>query len=153
MSWDRSLRAKASAEFEVEEIVGKQRPRTVRRGGMVRTYTPRKTLDAERRIADEWAAQVGDGFSGYQGLAEVRIETSRQLFRSNPKYWAGRADTGKPDVDNICKTVLDALNGVAYSDDARVVSCTVKKGARTPYGSGNRIRIEISYWDETNTKD
>lgn len=26
----------------------------------------------------------------------------------------------KPDVDNILKVVLDALNGVAYKDDARV---------------------------------
>ena len=26
----------------------------------------------------------------------------------------------KPDVDNIEKAVLDALNGIAYKDDARV---------------------------------
>jgi Holliday junction resolvase RusA-like endonuclease len=34
--------------------------------------------------------------------------------------------TGRPDADNIVKN-LDALNGVAFADDAQVVSLTVSK--------------------------
>jgi Holliday junction resolvase RusA-like endonuclease len=30
-------------------------------------------------------------------------------------------------VDNVLKVVLDALNGVAYKDDARVVSVSARK--------------------------
>ena len=33
----------------------------------------------------------------------------------------------KPDVDNLCKTILDALNGLAYEDDKQVVECVIKK--------------------------
>ena len=35
--------------------------------------------------------------------------------------------TVKPDWDNIGKIISDALNGIAYKDDAQVVSCTVEK--------------------------
>jgi Holliday junction resolvase RusA-like endonuclease len=33
----------------------------------------------------------------------------------------------KPDIDNVLKIVLDALNGVAYKDDSKVVSVSGKK--------------------------
>jgi Holliday junction resolvase RusA-like endonuclease len=33
----------------------------------------------------------------------------------------------KPDIDNVLKIVLDALNGVAYKDDSRVVSVSGRK--------------------------
>jgi Holliday junction resolvase RusA-like endonuclease len=33
----------------------------------------------------------------------------------------------KPDVDNIAKSILDALNGTAYDDDKRVVALTIYK--------------------------
>lgn len=34
----------------------------------------------------------------------------------------------KPDVDNVCKVLMDALNKVAYEDDACVVSVRAIKG-------------------------
>ncbi|MFR8057006.1 MAG: RusA family crossover junction endodeoxyribonuclease [Dialister invisus] len=33
----------------------------------------------------------------------------------------------KPDIDNILKAVLDALNGVAYEDDKQVIEVTCRK--------------------------
>ena len=42
-----------------------------------------------------------------------------------------QADTKKPDVDNIAKNVLDALNGLAWSDDSQITSLSVKKMPRT----------------------
>ena len=35
--------------------------------------------------------------------------------------------TKKPDTDNIAKAILDALNGLAYYDDAQVVNLEVQK--------------------------
>lgn len=35
--------------------------------------------------------------------------------------------TKKPDIDNIAKVVLDALNGIAYKDDKQVISLSVAK--------------------------
>lgn len=33
----------------------------------------------------------------------------------------------KPDIDNVLKVVLDALNGVAYEDDKQVVEVRCRK--------------------------
>ena len=33
----------------------------------------------------------------------------------------------KPDIDNVLKIVLDALNGEAYKDDSRVVNVSASK--------------------------
>lgn len=33
----------------------------------------------------------------------------------------------KPDIDNVLKAVMDALNGAAYVDDKQVVSVTCRK--------------------------
>ena len=47
--------------------------------------------------------------------------------------------TKKPDTDNIAKIVLDALNGLAFYDDAQVVDLTVMKlYSRTP-----RVTVHI----------
>lgn len=35
--------------------------------------------------------------------------------------------TKKPDIDNIVKVVLDALNGLAYKDDTQVVRVLAQK--------------------------
>ena len=35
--------------------------------------------------------------------------------------------TKKPDFDNIAKIICDALNGIAYKDDASIVSAIVEK--------------------------
>ena len=35
--------------------------------------------------------------------------------------------TTKPDTDNIAKSILDSLNGIAYLDDKQVVDLRVRK--------------------------
>ena len=35
--------------------------------------------------------------------------------------------TTKPDTDNIAKSILDSLNGIAYKDDKQIVSLKVDK--------------------------
>jgi Holliday junction resolvase RusA-like endonuclease len=39
--------------------------------------------------------------------------------------------TGKPDLDNYCKLVGDALNGIVWADDAQIVQANIRK----QYGS------------------
>jgi len=46
----------------------------------------------------------------------------------------------KPDLDNIAKICLDALNKLAYGDDSQVVELTVRKY----YSSKPRVEIVIS---------
>lgn len=94
-----------SGTVAVIEIPGtpvpKQRPRLV----SGRVFTPSKTHAAEELIA--WKARA----------AGVRISTS------DVSVTVGFHFTGKRrgDIDNLVKTVLDALNGVAYVDDRQVL--------------------------------
>ena len=45
----------------------------------------------------------------------------------------------KPDVDNIAKVVLDALNGLVYTDDKQVTDLRVRKR----YDTVERIEVII----------
>jgi Holliday junction resolvase RusA-like endonuclease len=47
----------------------------------------------------------------------------------------------RPDVDNFGKSVLDALNGVVWSDDCRIIELTLSK-RWTRVGAG-RIFLEV----------
>lgn len=47
--------------------------------------------------------------------------------------------TKKPDIDNISKIILDALNGVAYKDDNQVAELRVYK----KYGYENKIIVKL----------
>ena len=48
--------------------------------------------------------------------------------------------TRKPDFDNIGKVICDALNGIAYRDDAQIVDALVRKF----YSDIPRVIVEIS---------
>lgn len=122
------------AKFTVfGEPQGKARPRFSRRGGGVTTYTPKKTVDYEREVVRAYKRECGGLYFG----AKIPLIVYITAFFKPPKsaskealqqMFAGDSPpTKKPDVDNIIKAVCDALNGVAYVDDAQVVFCSCKK--------------------------
>lgn len=47
--------------------------------------------------------------------------------------------TVKPDTDNIAKSILDSLNGIAYLDDKQVIRLTVEKW----YAEVPSVSVEI----------
>ena len=155
MSWriDYENCTTRSIEVDVPEIVGKQRPRTVRSGGTTLTYTPQKTRDAEELIAWHWRAKHGDAGARHEGPVAIMITVHRELAKSNPKKWEGRADMGKPDLDNVGKLVLDALNGIAYPDDSHITNLVICKASRRAHGNGNGISVIVNYYDEEYEED
>lgn len=104
-----------------------------------------KTANYEMRLA--YAAQVQMvGRSLFDGPLEVHVLAFLEIPVSKPKRWRGAAlaglvyPIGKPDLDNLAK-ILDALNGVVWTDDARIVNAvTVKRYSDRP-------RLEISIWE------
>lgn len=153
MSWCTSIAGEAHAVALLPEIVGKQRPRATVRGGHASIYTPRKTRVFEERVRKAWREQVGEEWAGFTGSVSVTVSVTRELAKSNPKKWAGRQDVQKPDVDNVLKAVLDALNGLAYADDAHITRELAEKMPRAPHGSGNQISIHCIYYTETFEKE
>lgn len=115
-------------------VVGSARPRVTKYG----TYIPKPTRDYRARIK---GAFIEAGGLRMGGPLSVRVDVYRALPRSRPKRVESEPDTFKPDVDNIGKNVLDALNGIAWDDDSQVVELTVRKHPRTR--AQERIVVEI----------
>ena len=54
--------------------------------------------------------------------------------------------TKKIDCDNLAKIVLDALNNIAYKDDAQVCELVVVK----KYGTEPKVSVRLTEIEETN---
>lgn len=120
---------------------GKGRPRFSKG----RTYTDDKTVEYERRIRNSYRLSFGSYKWPDNALLKVQITAYYSIPKSATKSKRAMMESGdllptrKPDVDNIIKAVLDALNGVAYKDDASVVEVSCRK----LYGTLPRVEVEI----------
>ncbi len=119
--------------FDVPFISGKRRPRFRRTPVGVQTYTDRRTLNDEADISLAYKSASIDSYGCVlktEGPVAITIETYQQLPRSKPKCITEEKDLFKPDIDNIAKLVMDALNDVAYKDDKQVTHLAIKKNPR-----------------------
>ena len=114
------------------EPVGKQRPRFVRRGNYVSTYTPEKTKTYEDEI--RYMARCAMGASPpletpVTVAIYIRVEIPKSFSKQKRKDALANIikPTKKPDCDNILKCFLDAMNGVVYVDDKQVVNIHLTK--------------------------
>jgi Holliday junction resolvase RusA-like endonuclease len=113
--------------------VPKGRPRMTRAG---HTYTPLKTRSWESVIqsAVVEARFQGDYFLPFAGPVSVRVTAYFEIPVSWPA-WKRKAalggslrHTGTPDLDNILKLVMDAVNGSGtWADDSYVVGLSATK--------------------------
>jgi Holliday junction resolvase RusA-like endonuclease len=135
----------ASVYFVVTgKPVGKGRPRASTRGGFVRMYTDAKTLAYEAAIASEAAAAMGDA-EPFETPMQMQVSCYYQIPKSWPKKMKQEAideerfPNVKPDLDNVVKAILDALNGVVYRDDAQVINLVATKR----YSTDPRVEVYI----------
>lgn len=100
--------------------VPKGRPR-MSRGG--HAFTPLKTREAER-IVQLMAQKQHGNLPLVGGPMQIDLEfvMDRPKKPKNKNYHVTR-----PDLDNLVKLVLDALNGVLWNDDAQIFSLSAKK--------------------------
>lgn len=113
---------------------GKARPKVVRiKTGASVTYTPDKTVRYEELVRLRYqAAANGLRFADNAAVA-VEITAWYPIPKSKSKrvkaaMLAGQmAPTKKPDCDNVLKIICDALNGIAYRDDAQIVKVQLAK--------------------------
>ena len=110
------------------------------------TYTPKQTVQYEQLIRSAYIAanrsqpvyeagtKIAVRIWAYFGVPKSTSKRNRTLML------AGQIrPTKKPDVDNLIKAVCDALNGIAYHDDAQVTSVFCAKF----YDEEPRLVIQI----------
>lgn len=129
------------------EPTGKGRPKFDTRGPYVRAVTPKKTVNYETLVKMEYQAQCDGAFFNRDAALGMQITAYKPVPKSASKKKMLRMVEGlirpgkKPDWDNVGKIICDALNGVAFQDDAQIVDGrTVKKYAEQP-------RVEVEIWE------
>jgi Holliday junction resolvase RusA-like endonuclease len=108
--------------------IPKARPRVVNG----HAYTPRETADYERAV--QWCYKAhAPGATPISTPCAVEmvfrfpIPASARRKTMPDKIKAGDPYPYRGDLDNLCKAVLDALNGLAFTDDALVVEISARK--------------------------
>lgn len=118
-------------EFIVEgEPQGKARPRFSRKSETV--YTPAKTAKYEKEIRQAFLDARGKMIPAGSYVA-VTVDAYFKIPKSYTKRKRLACENNiirpdkKPDIDNVVKVVLDALNKVAYADDKQVIGIVCRK--------------------------
>ena len=121
------------------EPVSKARPRICKRG----TFTPEKTVNYETLVKELFIINKQEQL---QGMLSAEINCYFKIPDSTSKKKKALMISGnirpvkKPDVDNLAKICLDALNGLAYKDDSQVVDLIIRKW----YSCNPRVEIELT---------
>ena len=112
------------------EPMGKQRPKVSVRNGYPHAYTPKETILYENKVAFAYKEVAKDFIFDRNDLLSVSIDAyfplnkgdyGKKGLNKSGRYKLDQiyAPTHK-DIDNICKAILDGLNGVAWLDDKQV---------------------------------
>ena len=122
---------------------GKARARTVRgRGGNSFSYTPEQTVLYENLIKCCYRQEASGvifkplkvTIIAYYPIVKSTSKKKKQQMLDDLMF-----PTKKPDIDNIAKSILDALNKLAYRDDTQVVTLHMEKH----YAEDPRVEVEI----------
>lgn len=96
-----------------------------------RAYTPVKTKKFEELVKIEYLrsngkkTETGAVVLGVLFKMPIPVKTKKVDVK---KMISGKIlPTKRPDLDNLVKSILDGLNGVAYLDDNQVVEINAKK--------------------------
>jgi Holliday junction resolvase RusA-like endonuclease len=130
-------------EFEViGEIKGKARPRV--NTYTCQVYTPTSTKDYENLIKQYFQIKY-PRYIPFENRVSVTIKAYFKVPKTTTKKDKALIEEGKlsptkkPDIDNVVKIVLDALNKMTFKDDNQITKLQVEKF----YGEEEKIYIKI----------
>ena len=132
-------------EFEVPgKPFGKQRPQH----GKGFTYTPKETVNFENLIKVTFQTAYPDHIP----VSDAGVRMDVRAVYPIPDSWSNKKKDKavahlirpkKPDWDNVGKIVSDALNMIAYHDDAQVYDSHILK----EYGLKPRLEVTLEIDD------
>lgn len=105
----------------------------------VRTTSVRHITKARAEVVESFRAAAGE-WTPWEGPVVLEVVDQHLTPESG---WEGMQCNNKPDLVNVMKLVADALNGVAYRDDAQISkACLVKR-----YGDREERQVYLSFLD------
>jgi len=132
---------KIQLKFEIKPMA-KQSFRTTRTGNK---YLDASVIKYRKAIRNMAIAQMrNQKAEKIEGAVNMNIIFAFRRPKSLSKKERTVPKTTKPDIDNLTKAILDALNGIAWKDDAQVTQINVHK----IWSAKDQIEIEI--WEIEN---
>jgi Holliday junction resolvase RusA-like endonuclease len=113
--------------------VGKGRPKFSTFNGHATAYTPTKTVNYENLVKLSYQQQCNNKLYEKDVPLKAEIVAYFPIPKSTSKkkrqmMLEGKIrHTKKCDADNLAKSILDALNGIAFYDDSQVCELSVSK--------------------------
>lgn len=132
------------------EPKGKGRPRFSTVNGYVKTRTPEDTVSYENLVRLMYQKDCREPMYEQHEPVVMKIEAYYSIPKSTSKKKYVQMlkgtirPTKKPDIDNMCKIIMDSLNKLAYHDDSQIVEATVKKY----YSERPRVKVRMFSLDE-----
>ena len=127
---------KIQLKFEIKPMA-KQSFRTTRTGNK---YLDASVIKYRKAIRNMAIAQMrNQKAEKIEGAVNMNIIFAFRRPKSLSKKERTVPKTTKPDIDNLTKAILDALNGIAWNDDAQIAEIS----ARKVWSKQNQIKIEI----------
>lgn len=130
-------------EFEViGEIKGKARPRLNTYTGNI--YTDSNTKNYENLIKQYFKVKY-PRYVPFENRVKVKIIIYLKIPQNTTKKNRKLIEEGllsptkKPDIDNVVKIVLDALNKMAFNDDNQITQLEVEK----TYSEEEKLYIKL----------
>ena len=129
-----------------------KRPRAAVIGKHVRVYDPAANKTAKQQIVDAAIAENGYPTEPYGGPVELHVA----MYVPVPKSWSQKKKTealaehptimptGRPDCDNVLKTIADGLSQVFIRDDAAICYATIFK--RYDAQPRTLIKVKRLHW-------
>lgn len=143
--------------FEIEGMpMGQPRPRFTSIQGHTRAYEPVKAKEYKSYARLKCVQALKDeGVDMPVPVAGTGYRIDIVAFKEPPKSFSRKkaimalkgelVPVTKPDLDNVAKIVLDALNGVMWRDDSEVTALSVHK----VYGERSTVKVSVSWQEET----
>jgi Holliday junction resolvase RusA-like endonuclease len=124
---------------------GKGRPRFRRFGNFVSTYTDAKTKTYETLVKEAAKQAMGsspplEGPVRFDCLIRLPVPKSYPKKRLEACLNGSEWPTKKVDIDNIVKSVSDAMNGIVFIDDSQVV---ILRAVKT-YSAEPGVDVKVS---------
>lgn len=116
------------------EAIPKGRPRL----GRGRVYTPSRTVNYEKKVKKALQAQF------HEDVITSPLHMNIRFYFKKAKSCKSKYMTKRLDLDNLIKSLSDAMNGIVFHDDSQVVSIDALKA----YDSHPRIEMTLYEFED-----
>lgn len=99
-------------------------------GGKARSFPVKEYTQFKKEVAEKVKEKITSEID-LDSACSIKLgfcyKIPKSYNKSKSEALQGKYKVSSPDVDNICKSILDSFTGVLYNDDKQIVHLTAHK--------------------------